>query len=161
MSRSSGNVCVTCSWRNGVTSTPIQFNPKRLVSSINSKSHLRFSRLSLPWGFSTAEAMAAAAAEEEEEMDLEYVVTDRKRGFDELEVAVRAVQMACFLCQRVQEKLLVAKESDQLQSKVDNSPITVADWSVQAVISWILSKCFGSDNVSIVAEEGYSESKRG
>ncbi|CAM8983710.1 unnamed protein product [Rhodiola kirilowii] len=105
--------------------------------------------------------MAAAAAEEEEEMDLEYVVTDRKRGFDELEVAVRAVQMACFLCQRVQEKLLVAKESDQLQSKVDNSPITVADWSVQAVISWILSKCFGSDNVSIVAEEGYSESKRG
>ncbi|KAK3028521.1 hypothetical protein RJ639_038589 [Escallonia herrerae] len=70
----------------------------------------------------------------------------------ELEVAVRAVHMACLMCQRVQE-ILVSKGIDQVQSKEDNSPVTVADWSVQATISWILSEAFGRQNVSIVAEE--------
>ncbi|KAK3004237.1 hypothetical protein RJ639_020215 [Escallonia herrerae] len=70
----------------------------------------------------------------------------------ELEVAVRAVHMACLLCQVVQESL-VSKGIDQVQSKEDNSPVTVADWSVQATVSWILSKAFGRQNVSIVAEE--------
>lgn len=70
----------------------------------------------------------------------------------ELDVAVRAVQMACFLCQKVQESL-ISKSSSQVQSKDDNSPVTVADWSVQATVSWLLSQSFGSENVSIVAEE--------
>lgn len=43
----------------------------------------------------------------------------------ELEVAVRAVQMACSLCQRVQDGLL-SKTSNDVQSKDDNSPVTVA-----------------------------------
>lgn len=43
----------------------------------------------------------------------------------ELDVAVRAVQMACFLCQKVQESL-ISKSSSQVQSKDDNSPVTVA-----------------------------------
>ncbi|KAM7252129.1 hypothetical protein ACFE04_024012 [Oxalis oulophora] len=42
--------------------------------------------------------------------------------------------------------------SDQVKSKDDDSPVTVADWSVQAIVSWILSQFFGK-NVSIVAEE--------
>nr|ACJ85128.1 unknown [Medicago truncatula] len=66
--------------------------------------------------------------------------------------AVRAVQMACSLCLRVQESL-ISKTNHQVQSKDDNSPVTVADWSVQAVVSWILSECLGSENISIVAEE--------
>lgn len=70
----------------------------------------------------------------------------------ELEVAVRAVQMACALCQRVQDSL-ISKTNGQVQSKDDNSPVTVADWSVQATVSWLLSESFGSKNVSIVAEE--------
>ncbi|KAG9452727.1 hypothetical protein H6P81_005631 [Aristolochia fimbriata] len=70
----------------------------------------------------------------------------------ELDVAVRVVQMACSLCQRVQDRLL-SKTHDQVQSKDDNSPVTVADWSVQATVSWMLSECFGSSNVSIIAEE--------
>lgn len=70
----------------------------------------------------------------------------------ELEIAVRAVQMACSLCQRVQDNL-ISKSSAVVQSKDDNSPVTVADWSVQATVSWILSESFGSSNVSIVAEE--------
>ncbi|KAA8515319.1 hypothetical protein F0562_018451 [Nyssa sinensis] len=69
-----------------------------------------------------------------------------------LEVAVRVVQMACLLCQRVQESLL-SKSDDQVQSKDDKSPVTIADWSVQATVSWVLSEFFGSKNVSIVAEE--------
>lgn len=70
----------------------------------------------------------------------------------ELDVAVRVVHMACSLCQRVQEGL-VSASSDQVKSKVDDSPVTIADWSVQATVSWILSEFFGSQNVSIIAEE--------
>lgn len=71
---------------------------------------------------------------------------------EELDVAVRAVHLACSLCQRVQEGL-VSTSSDHVKSKDDDSPVTVADWSVQATISWILSEHFGSHYVSIVAEE--------
>lgn len=74
----------------------------------------------------------------------------------ELEVAVKAVHMACMLCQRVQECLVSETHEStdqQVQSKDDNSPVTVADWSVQATISWVLSEAFGRENVSIVAEE--------
>lgn len=71
--------------------------------------------------------------------------------FKELDVAVRAVQMACALCQRVQDSLI--SKSNHVQSKDDNSPVTVADWSVQATVSWLLSESFGRKNVSIVAEE--------
>ncbi|CAL1397865.1 unnamed protein product [Linum trigynum] len=70
----------------------------------------------------------------------------------ELEVAVRAVQMACSLCQKVQQKL-ISKSQDQVQAKEDNSPVTVADWSVQAIVSWILCETLGRSNVSIIAEE--------
>ncbi|KAK4576592.1 hypothetical protein RGQ29_027224 [Quercus rubra] len=72
--------------------------------------------------------------------------------YEELGVAVRVVHMACSLCQRVQEGL-VSMSSDQVKSKDDDSPVTVADWGVQATVSWILSEIFGGQNVSIVAEE--------
>lgn len=67
----------------------------------------------------------------------------------ELEIAVRIVHVACALCGRVQEKLLAT----EVVSKDDDSPVTVADLSVQAITSWLLSKTFGVQNVSIVAEE--------
>ncbi|KAJ7948604.1 PAP-specific phosphatase HAL2-like [Quillaja saponaria] len=70
----------------------------------------------------------------------------------ELEVAVRVVHLACALCIRVQEGL-VSASGDHVKSKDDDSPVTVADWSVQATVSWLLSDIFGSQNVSIVAEE--------
>ncbi|CAK8561296.1 unnamed protein product [Lathyrus sativus] len=68
---------------------------------------------------------------------------------NELEVAVRIVHVACALCGRVQEKLLTT----EVLSKDDDSPVTVADLSVQAITSWLLAKTFGVQNVSIVAEE--------
>ncbi|KAI9075623.1 hypothetical protein K1719_042423 [Acacia pycnantha] len=70
----------------------------------------------------------------------------------ELEVAVRVVHVACALCGRVQERLFSVGD-DHVMSKDDDSPVTVADLSVQATISWLLSETFGSQNVSIVAEE--------
>ncbi|EOY28371.1 PAP-specific phosphatase HAL2-like isoform 2 [Theobroma cacao] len=70
----------------------------------------------------------------------------------ELDVAVRAVQMACSLCQKVQESL-ISKANSPVHSKDDNSPVTVADWSVQATVSWILCESFGRRNVSMLAEE--------
>ncbi|XP_031266766.1 PAP-specific phosphatase HAL2-like [Pistacia vera] len=73
---------------------------------------------------------------------------------EELEVAVRVVHMACSLCQRVQQKLVSDNGGGgHVKSKDDDSPVTVADWSVQATVSLILSETFGSENVSIVAEE--------
>ncbi|KAI3695212.1 hypothetical protein L1987_78203 [Smallanthus sonchifolius] len=70
----------------------------------------------------------------------------------ELEVGVRVVQMACSLCQKLQ-KGSVRPSPEQVISKDDDSPVTVADWSVQAMISWMLSESFGRENVSVVAEE--------
>ncbi|CAL0333772.1 unnamed protein product [Lupinus luteus] len=70
----------------------------------------------------------------------------------ELEVAVRVVHVACALCGRVQEKLL-ANTNGLVVSKDDDSPVTVADLSVQATVSWLLSENFGVQNVTIVAEE--------
>ncbi|GLT33498.1 hypothetical protein SLA2020_080820 [Shorea laevis] len=70
----------------------------------------------------------------------------------ELDVAVRAVQMACSLCQKVQDNL-ISKTNNQIHSQDGNSAVTVADWSVQAIVSWVLSESFGSKNVSIVAED--------
>ncbi|EEF27873.1 PAP-specific phosphatase HAL2-like [Ricinus communis] len=75
-----------------------------------------------------------------------------KKYAKELDVAVRVVHMACTLCQRVQESL-VSRSNDQVLSKDDDSPVTVADWSVQATVSWILSETFRDQNVSIIAEE--------
>ncbi|WJX46218.1 3'(2'),5'-bisphosphate nucleotidase [Trifolium repens] len=58
----------------------------------------------------------------------------------ELDVAVRAVQIVCSLCNKVQNNLILNPNS--------NSSVTVAGWSVKAIISWILC-----ENISILAEE--------
>ncbi|KQK01243.1 PAP-specific phosphatase HAL2-like [Brachypodium distachyon] len=77
----------------------------------------------------------------------------------EMEAAVRVVQVACTLCQRVQDSLLLANpagsgsNSGGVHSKLDRSPVTVADWGVQAIVSWLLSDFFRDESVSIVAEE--------
>ncbi|KAK7327949.1 hypothetical protein VNO77_22042 [Canavalia gladiata] len=79
---------------------------------------------------------------------------DSEEYSKELEFGVKAVQMACSLCQRVQNTLISNTGTNhQVKSKDDNSPVTVADWSVQAIVSWMLSECLGNENISIVAEE--------
>ncbi|XP_006349983.1 PAP-specific phosphatase HAL2-like [Solanum tuberosum] len=79
---------------------------------------------------------------------------EKEKYSEELNVAVRVVHMACGLCQKVQKGFLGnALDDDEVKSKDDDSLVTIADWSVQATVSWILSNTFGSENVSIVAEE--------
>ncbi|XP_057797455.1 PAP-specific phosphatase HAL2-like [Salvia miltiorrhiza] len=102
-----------------------------------------FSRLRCTQTLSSATAQNCSV--EFESMDLEKYAR-------ELEVAVKAVHMASLLCRRVQDSLIF-KSNVHVQSKDDDSPVTVADWSVQATVSWVLSEAFGSENVSIVAEE--------
>ncbi|MFQ6621291.1 hypothetical protein Gotur_002230 [Gossypium turneri] len=70
----------------------------------------------------------------------------------ELNLAVRIVHMACSLCQKVQQSL-VSAASGHVLAKDDDSPVTIADWSVQATVSWLLSEFLEGRSVSIVAEE--------
>lgn len=65
---------------------------------------------------------------------------------EELAVAVRVVHMACCLCQRVQDGL-VGTSSEQVKSKDDDSPVTVAGiflfplFSIPILLNWVLFFC--------------------
>ncbi|KAL0449837.1 UNVERIFIED_CONTAM: SAL1 phosphatase [Sesamum latifolium] len=67
----------------------------------------------------------------------------------QLAAAKKAASLAARLCQKVQKAL---SQSD-VQSKSDKSPVTVADYGSQALISFILEKEFPSVPFSLVAEE--------
>ncbi|KAL0343192.1 UNVERIFIED_CONTAM: SAL1 phosphatase [Sesamum angustifolium] len=67
----------------------------------------------------------------------------------QLAAAKKAASLSARLCQKVQKALL---QSD-VQSKSDKSPVTVADYGSQALISFILEKEFPSVPFSLVAEE--------
>ncbi|GMJ04028.1 HIGH EXPRESSION OF OSMOTICALLY RESPONSIVE GENES 2, suppressors of PIN1 overexpression 1 [Hibiscus trionum] len=66
----------------------------------------------------------------------------------ELAAAKKAASLAARLCQKVQKVLL---QSD-VQSKNDKSPVTVADYGSQALVSFALQQEFPTD-FSLVAEE--------
>ncbi|EOA13546.1 hypothetical protein CARUB_v10026608mg [Capsella rubella] len=70
----------------------------------------------------------------------------------EMDTAVRVVHLASSLCVKVQEKLHLPNGA-HVKSKDDDSPVTVADFGVQAIVSWVLAEVFGDQNLSIVAEE--------
>ncbi|KAJ6416533.1 hypothetical protein OIU84_002402, partial [Salix udensis] len=61
----------------------------------------------------------------EETKDMGFSTLEPEKYSKELDIAVRAVQMACFLCQKVQESL-ISKTTSQVQAKDDNSPVTIA-----------------------------------
>lgn len=67
----------------------------------------------------------------------------------ELEAAKKAASLAARLCQKVQKELL---QSD-VHSKSDKSPVTVADYGSQALVSLVLQKEFALEKFSLVAEE--------
>ncbi|XP_027916445.1 SAL1 phosphatase [Vigna unguiculata] len=67
----------------------------------------------------------------------------------ELAAAKKAATLAARLCQKVQKALL---QSD-VHSKSDKSPVTVADYGSQALVSFILERELPSEPFSIVAEE--------
>jgi 3'(2'), 5'-bisphosphate nucleotidase len=61
----------------------------------------------------------------EDTKDMGFSTLEPGKYSNELDIAVRAVQMACFLCQKVQESL-ISKTTSQVQAKDDNSPVTIA-----------------------------------
>ncbi|KAE7998352.1 hypothetical protein FH972_002905 [Carpinus fangiana] len=67
----------------------------------------------------------------------------------ELAAAKKAASLAARLCQKVQKELL---QSD-VQSKSDKSPVTVADYGSQALVSFVLERELPSESFSLVAEE--------
>uniref|UniRef100_M1C1D2 Diphosphonucleoside phosphohydrolase n=1 Tax=Solanum tuberosum TaxID=4113 RepID=M1C1D2_SOLTU len=60
----------------------------------------------------------------------------------EVEIAVRAVHMACLLCQRVQENLL-SESSEHVHSKEDDSPVTIAGMLLIVLDCIVVFSCFG------------------
>lgn len=67
----------------------------------------------------------------------------------ELAAAKKAASLAARLCQKVQKALV---QSD-VQSKSDKSPVTIADYGSQAVVSFVLERELPSESFSLVAEE--------
>ncbi|GLT50307.1 hypothetical protein SLA2020_237990 [Shorea laevis] len=67
----------------------------------------------------------------------------------ELVAAKKAACLAARLCQKVQKDLL---QSD-VQTKSNKSPVTVADYGSQALVSFLLQREFPTEQFSLVAEE--------
>eukprot|EP00899_Mesostigma_viride_P006442 jgi/Mesvir1/1579/Mv14548-RA.1 len=67
----------------------------------------------------------------------------------ELAVARRAALLAARLTRLVQSGL----KSEEKMDKQDDSPVTVADYGAQAVVSWVLQQSYPGERVSLVAEE--------
>ncbi|KAF9611505.1 hypothetical protein IFM89_032551 [Coptis chinensis] len=67
----------------------------------------------------------------------------------ELQAAVNIVQKACRLCVDVKKSLFSSQ--GRILEKKDQTPVTVADFGVQALISFELGKLFPS--IPLVAEE--------
>ncbi|KAF8011847.1 hypothetical protein BT93_I0087 [Corymbia citriodora subsp. variegata] len=67
----------------------------------------------------------------------------------ELTAARKAASLAASLCQKVQKALL---QSD-VQWKSDRTPVTVADYGSQAIVSFVLERELSDEPLSLVAEE--------
>ncbi|GAV81436.1 Inositol_P domain-containing protein [Cephalotus follicularis] len=74
----------------------------------------------------------------------------------ELAAARKAASLAARLCQKVQKALV---QSD-VQSKSDRSPVTVADYGSQALVSFALERELSSEPFSMVAEEDSADLRK-
>ncbi|XP_057962043.1 PAP-specific phosphatase HAL2-like [Malania oleifera] len=90
-------------------------------------------------------------------MEEEHVTSsdEEEKYGRELDIAIRAVQMACALCRNLQHTLNSTSTNYlRANSEEDISPLTIAGYSVQATVSWVLSQSLGSrSSVSILTEE--------
>ncbi|XXG70379.1 hypothetical protein AAC387_Pa06g3154 [Persea americana] len=77
---------------------------------------------------------------------------DKAKYYGELEAAVDAVQRACRLCVDVKRSLFSG--DGRILEKNDQTPVTIADFGVQALVSLELSRLFPS--IPLVAEEDSS-----
>ena len=86
-----------------------------------------------------------------EDSDEEVPESDTLQFEHELRIATQAVQLACQLTRRVQDGL--RGNAVTAETKTDKSLVTIADWGVQAVVSWVLAQAFPGEVISMVAEE--------
>ncbi|BFI43315.1 hypothetical protein AXG93_4697s1090 [Marchantia polymorpha subsp. ruderalis] len=68
---------------------------------------------------------------------------------DDVRLAIKAVSLASRLCQAVQRKLV----ANETQAKADQSPVTVADYGSQALVSWVLERELPPGTFHLIAEE--------
>ncbi|KAG8385633.1 hypothetical protein BUALT_Bualt03G0065400 [Buddleja alternifolia] len=73
----------------------------------------------------------------------------KAKYYEHLQAAVNVVERACRLCVDVQKSLL--SSDGRIIEKIDQTPVTVADFGVQALVSLEMSKLFPS--IPLVAEE--------
>nr|BAJ88879.1 predicted protein [Hordeum vulgare subsp. vulgare] len=92
---------------------------------------------------------AAAAAPVAHEVCALPFPPDRASHHRELAAAVASVERACRLCVDVRESMLVGDE--KILEKNDQTHVTIADFGVQALISFELQQLFPS--IPLVAEE--------
>ncbi|KAL4201880.1 hypothetical protein AMTRI_Chr02g218180 [Amborella trichopoda] len=74
---------------------------------------------------------------------------EKAKHYRELEVAIDVVQSACRICIDVKKSLSL--NDGRIVEKNDQTPVTIADFSVQALISLELNRSFPS--IPLVAEE--------
>ena len=78
-----------------------------------------------------------------------------------MEVAIKAVERACKLCEKVQCDLVgILANSSEVQNKhvlfkSDHSPVTLADYGAQTILSEALNIAFPND--ALMAEESSEE----
>ncbi|XP_031114186.1 putative PAP-specific phosphatase, mitochondrial [Ipomoea triloba] len=75
----------------------------------------------------------------------------KAKYYKELEAAVDVVERACRLCVDVKKSLLSSDGDGQILEKNDQTPVTVADFGVQALVSLEMGRLFPS--IPLVAEE--------
>ncbi|KAL8460277.1 hypothetical protein ACS0TY_031990 [Phlomoides rotata] len=81
---------------------------------------------------------------------LSIPITEQKAThYEHLQAAVDVVERACRLCVDVQKSLF--SSDGNIVEKIDQTPVTVADFGVQALVSLEMSKLFPS--IPLVAEE--------
>ncbi|XP_015065952.1 putative PAP-specific phosphatase, mitochondrial [Solanum pennellii] len=76
----------------------------------------------------------------------------KAKYYRELEAAVDVVERACRLC--VDVKSLLFSDDDKILEKNDQTPVTIADFGVQALVSLEMNRLFPS--IPLVAEEDSS-----
>lgn len=75
-----------------------------------------------------------------------FASSDRRH---DMEIAIKAVRLASKLCSAAQQRLSI---TDEKLDKLDDSPVTIADYGAQSVVAWVLQRESGAPP-SMVAEE--------
>jgi len=80
----------------------------------------------------------------------------------ERKIAIEAVRQACLVCQAVSKRMVQQKEkSNMTEIKKDHSPVTVADYSAQAIVNHVIGNAFPEDPIVGEEDAGHLRSEEG